>query len=83
MPDYVSVTCRDGTGIAGYVTKAAMFGTGPRPILNGGLLTVYADDGTTVVGHFGDGKGFVALDEDPSSVPESTRTSVYVEPSAP
>jgi hypothetical protein len=65
MPDYVPVWCHDGTTIAGYVTKTEMFGSGTTPILNGGLMTVYGNDGTTVVGHFGQGKGFIALDERP------------------
>jgi hypothetical protein len=68
MPDYVAVTCQDGT-LAGYAKKTDLFGAGSQPILNGGVVDVYADDGTTLVGHFGGGNGFSSLTGTPSVAP--------------
>jgi hypothetical protein len=76
IPDYIAVSCRDGSGVAGYVKKTDMFGTGGFTQANGRTITVYADDGTTVVGHFGGGKGFVGLDENRDSIPSAVTSTV-------
>lgn len=59
-PDYIPVACDTDT-VGGWVKKVDMYGTGPAPVLNGGDVVVYADDGTTIVGHMGNGNGFVAV----------------------
>ncbi|HEY3670791.1 MAG TPA: hypothetical protein VGN51_07650 [Acidimicrobiia bacterium] len=60
MPDYISVACETDT-VGGWVKKVDMFGTGPAPVMNGGDVLVYADNGTTIVGHIGNGNGFAAV----------------------
>jgi hypothetical protein len=78
VPDYIPVTCQSSETIGGWVKKTDMYGTGPVPILNGEVVPVYADDGTTVVGSFGGGQGFVPIDR-PSSV-GSQPTFEVIEP---
>ena len=73
-PDYQPVACQTSDTIGGWIKKADIFGTGPVPTFQDGPLNVYADDGTTIVGSFGDG-GFVKLGEEPrASVTTTTVT---------
>jgi hypothetical protein len=76
LPDYIPVTCRKGIGIGGWIKKQDML-TSPSPASPApediaktppDIDPVYADDGTTIVGHMYDNIGFVPLGEDPASV---------------
>jgi hypothetical protein len=74
MPDYIPVTCQTGDTIGGWITKTDMLNS-PTPIspelaadTPPDVDPVYADDGTTVVGHMVDGRGFVPLGTDPTEV---------------
>lgn len=58
-PDFIAVLTQDGTDVAGFVEKTAMF----RPNLSGTPLDVVARDGETVVGKWVPGIGFVPLGE--------------------
>jgi hypothetical protein len=75
MPDYIPVTCKSGTGIGGWIKKTDMLSspTPLRPDLAQNAPAhsdpVYADDGTTVVGHMYPARGFVPLGTDPETVP--------------
>jgi hypothetical protein len=71
VPDYVSVANRDGVGIAGYVKKTDLWAlVGGQPVGNAGTHSVFADGGSPLVGHVYACKGFVALNEDPRSIPD-------------
>lgn len=69
LPDFIAVTTRDATGIAGYVSKDVMFPSEATFDGEDETMTVYAEDLHTVVGHMYPGRGFIALGEDPESVP--------------
>jgi hypothetical protein len=67
MPDFISVAGSDG-GIAGYVAARDLIpGNGVRP--SDQVITVFARDLHTIVGHLEPGRGFVPLGTDPLTVP--------------
>ena len=77
IPDFVMVLNRDGTEIAGYAKKADLVPREGDGIgLTDGDVTVYAEDGATVVGTFVSNKGFVANGERPEDIPDNPGTVV-------
>lgn len=70
VPDFVAVAGPDGY-LAGYARRSAIFPGASAPITGappgGGVVTVYASDLRTVVGHVYPGDGFVVVGTDPSS----------------
>lgn len=71
LPDFIPVACPRADGIGGYVRRDDLF---PRGFM-AESVDVYSTDGTTIVGHLIQGKGFVALDEDPADIPNVTTTT--------
>ena len=84
LPDYIPVTCTTGTNIGGWIKKTDML-TSPTPASPDQVANtppdidpVYADDGTTLVGHMYPGRGFVPLGTDPepaTTVPTLIQTA--------
>jgi hypothetical protein len=75
-PDYISVVSGSSDAIVGYIKKTDMFAAdGDTYVMTGAgaVLPVYANDGTTVVGHFSPGTGFVPLGQETSSLPGAVR----------
>lgn len=75
MPDYIPVWCQSGTAIGGWIKKTDML-TSPSPLRPDlaqnappDIDPVYADDGTTVVGHMYSARGFVPLGTDSETLP--------------
>lgn len=67
-PDFIAVYSADGTEIAGYVRKTDLFGTNPaQPMIAASNIPVYDVDGSTVVGTWVPGAGFVPQGQDPST----------------
>lgn len=69
-PDFIAITTRDGTTIAGYVKRDELYPPDGRAGITekSPSVPVYAADGTTVVGAMYLNKGFIDLDEDPDTV---------------
>jgi hypothetical protein len=84
MPTYLGVSSRDGLTLAGFVLSEELDRSHMTAIVGGdSTLTVYDADGRTQVGTFVQGKGFIALDEDPASVPTASRTTLITSESSP
>ncbi len=70
VPDFVAVANRSGR-LAGYARRSAIFPGASAPVagvpVGGGVVTVYASDLKTVVGHVYPGVGFVVIGTDPST----------------
>jgi hypothetical protein len=69
-PDFIAVLNRRGTALAGYVRITDLFGRDRvRPAPSIGDIPVYDVDGSTVIGTWIQGRGFVSSDENPVSIP--------------
>jgi hypothetical protein len=89
LPDYIPVACRTGTNVGGWIKKNDML-TSPSPVSPDKIAEtppdidpVYADDGTTLVGHMYDAKGFVPLGVDPATVPTIPIATNGIRPGTP